>query len=62
MMFNQTDKTMTPSEHATYEKMLELIRDAPTDEAAYNASEVLSVLMHTIVMRVESGVKMPKEV
>ena len=52
---------MTQSEYETYEKLLEWIKHAPTDEQAYNAAEVLSMLMHTIVIRVEAGVKMPKE-
>lgn len=52
---------MTKLELAVYDRYLTIIFNAATDEAALNAVQVLAGLIEVIMMRIDSGVKMPKE-
>lgn len=55
------NKSMTKLELAVYDRYLDIVLNAKTDEAALNAVQVLAGLIEIITMRVESGVKMPKD-
>jgi hypothetical protein len=52
---------MTKLEFAVYERYLEIVFNAETDEGAMRAIEVLAGLVEVIMMRIDSGVKMPKD-
>lgn len=52
---------MTKLELDVYEHYLNIVLNAETDESALNAVQVLTGLIEVIVMRVESGIKIPKD-
>lgn len=52
---------MTKTEFAVYEHYLDIILNAKTDESALNAVQVLAGVIDVISLRIESGMKMPKD-